>query len=207
MNAWIDADYVAAGLSSQLTEGGWLVRLLPERRWHGRSRILTGTPRAEGNAAARHLGRRVRRRRPAPCGRPSSAKGKAIMPLVRIDLIEGRTDEEVKALADAVQDVMMAVFAAPPRDRYQVIHEHRPGRLIVEDSGLGLDRSDRVVVIQVTEQGRSEAQKKAVYCGAGQRSGVARRVRPSDLVVSVVDSTRADWSFGLGRAQFLEGDL
>jgi hypothetical protein len=28
-----------------------------------------------------------------------------------------------------------------------------------------------------------------------------------DLVVSVMGSTRADWSFGLGRAQFLEGAL
>jgi hypothetical protein len=32
-------------------------------------------------------------------------------------------------------------------------------------------------------------------------------VRPSDLLVSVMASTRADCSFGLGRAQFLEGDL
>jgi hypothetical protein len=32
-------------------------------------------------------------------------------------------------------------------------------------------------------------------------------VSPSDLIVSVVANTNADWSFGLGRAQFLEGDL
>jgi len=50
------------------------------------------------------------------------------MPLVRIDVIEGRSDEEVQALADALQDVMIEMFAAPPRDGYQVIHEHRPGR-------------------------------------------------------------------------------
>lgn len=129
------------------------------------------------------------------------------MPLVRIDLIEGRTDEEVKALADAVQDVMVDVFAAPLRDRYQVIHEHRPGRLIADDSGLGLDRGDRIVIIQVTEQGRSEAQKKALYAALASALESRAGVRPADLIVSVVASTRADWSFGLGRAQFLEGDL
>ena len=35
-----------------------------------------------------------------------------------------------------------------------------------------------------------------------------RTWRPTDLIVSVVaNGRRADWSFGLGRAQFLEGDL
>ncbi len=32
-------------------------------------------------------------------------------------------------------------------------------------------------------------------------------LEPTDLIVSVVANERADWSFGLGRAQFLEGDL
>ena len=30
---------------------------------------------------------------------------------------------------------------------------------------------------------------------------------PTDLIVSVVANDREDWSFGLGRAQFLDGDL
>jgi phenylpyruvate tautomerase PptA (4-oxalocrotonate tautomerase family) len=129
------------------------------------------------------------------------------MPLVRIDVIEGRSDEELKQLADAVQDVMLDVFAAPPRDRYQVIHEHRPGRVIVEDTGLGFARSEGVVVIQVTQQGRDESQKKALYAALAQTLEARADVRPEDLIVSIVANTTADWSFGLGRAQFLEGDL
>lgn len=43
------------------------------------------------------------------------------MPLVKIDMIKGvRTPEEIKKLAQVVQDVMLAKFSAPPRDRYQV---------------------------------------------------------------------------------------
>ena len=53
------------------------------------------------------------------------------MPLVRIDVVEGRrTPEQLRLLADTVQEVVLDVFAAPPRDRYQVITEHRPGQLI-----------------------------------------------------------------------------
>ena len=129
------------------------------------------------------------------------------MPLVRIDVVEGRTDAELRQLADTVQDVMLDVFAAPERDRYQVIHEHRPGRIIAEDTGLGLERTDGVVIIQITQQGRDDEQKKALYAALAQRLEAEAGVRPADLIVSVVANTSADWSFGLGRAQFLEGDL
>jgi hypothetical protein len=35
----------------------------------------------------------------------------------------------------------------------------------------------------------------------------SRSARPADVIVKVVETTRADWSFGLGRAQFLHGEL
>jgi hypothetical protein len=92
---------------------------------------------------------------------------------------------------------VLDVFAAPPGDRYQVLTEHRPGQLICEDTGLGIERTDDLVVLQVFQQGRSEEQKRSLDAG----------LSPSDLVVSVATNTREDWPFGRGRAQFLDGDL
>jgi phenylpyruvate tautomerase PptA (4-oxalocrotonate tautomerase family) len=130
------------------------------------------------------------------------------MPLVRLDVVEGRrTPAELRLLADTVQEVMLDVFAAPPGDRYQVLTEHRPGQLICEDTGLGIERTDDLVVLQVFQQGRSEEQKRALYAALARRLEEATGLAPSDLVVSVATNTREDWSFGLGRAQFLEGDL
>jgi phenylpyruvate tautomerase PptA (4-oxalocrotonate tautomerase family) len=130
------------------------------------------------------------------------------MPLVRIDVLEGRrTPEELRRLADTVQEVMLDVFAAPPRDRYQVLTEHRPGQLICEDTGLGIERTDDLVVLQVFQQGRSEEQKRALYAGLARRLEEVTGLAPSDLIVSVMGNSREDWSFGMGRAQFLEGDL
>ncbi|MGR7027415.1 tautomerase family protein [Geodermatophilus sp. URMC 62] len=130
------------------------------------------------------------------------------MPLVRIDVVEGRrTPEQLRRLADAVQDVVLDVFAAPPGDRYQVITEHRPGQLICEDTGLGIERTDDLVVLQVFQQGRSEEQKRALYAGLASHLQEVTGLSPGDLVVSVATNTREDWSFGLGRAQFLDGDL
>ena len=129
------------------------------------------------------------------------------MPLVRIDVLEGRPEEELRELADVVQEVMEDVFVAPERDRYQIIHEHRPGRIIAEDTGLGLRRTEDLVIIQVTQQGRTEDQKKVLYARLADRLQERIGLAPSDLIVSVTESSRADWSFGMGRAQFLEGDL
>jgi phenylpyruvate tautomerase PptA (4-oxalocrotonate tautomerase family) len=129
------------------------------------------------------------------------------VPLVRIDLVRGRTPEQLRALADTVQEVMLDVFAAPPGDRYQVIHQHDADEMIIEDTGLGIERSDGVTVVQVTQQGRDRAQKEALYAALAERLGDRGLVEPRDLVVSVVENTRDDWSFGHGRAQFLTGEL
>jgi phenylpyruvate tautomerase PptA (4-oxalocrotonate tautomerase family) len=80
------------------------------------------------------------------------------MPLVRIDVVQGRTEEQITALSNTIQEVMIEFFAAPELDKYQVIHEHRPGLIRALDTGLGFPRTDNIVLIQVTQQGRSTAQ-------------------------------------------------
>ena len=129
------------------------------------------------------------------------------MPLVRIDVQAGRTPAQLRTLADTVQEVMLDMFAAPPGDRYQIITEHAVGHIIAEDTGLGLERSDGVTVIQIFQQGRNAEQKQAAYDQLAKRLDAAELVRPEDLIVSVVANEREDWSFGLGRAQFLTGEL
>ncbi|KAL0262088.1 hypothetical protein SLS55_003524 [Diplodia seriata] len=130
------------------------------------------------------------------------------MPLVKIDMIKGvRSPEEIKKLADIVQEIMLDKFAAPPRDRYQIITQHEPYEIICEDTNLGLTRSDKLVFIQIFQQGRDAAKKQAVYAALSERLEKECGVPGADLIVSVAANTREDWSFGLGRAQFLTGEL
>jgi len=129
------------------------------------------------------------------------------MPLLRFDFIEGRTDEELRKLLDAAHRAVLAAFKVPERDRYQIVHEHPASRMIVEDTGLGIPRTDKIVFLQVTSRPRKKKQKEAFYkllCEELERScGIA----PSDVAVSIVENSDEDWSFGLGRAQFLTGEL
>lgn len=129
------------------------------------------------------------------------------MPLVRIDVIEGWTPEELQSLADCIQQAVIEAFGAPERDRYQVIQQHRPEHLIVLDTGLGIERTNRVVLVQITSQAREASEKTDLYSRIAElleQRGVAPA---SDVVVTVVENAPVDWSFGFGRAQFLTGEL
>jgi hypothetical protein len=129
------------------------------------------------------------------------------MPLLRFDLIEGRTPGELQALLDAAHRAMLAAFKVPARDRYQIVTEHKPGHLIVEDTGLGFSRTKKVVFLQVTSRPRGRAAKEAFYKLLVDELEKSCGIEPTDVVVSIVENTDEDWSFGLGRAQFLTGDL
>ncbi|KAF7845888.1 hypothetical protein BT93_L0190 [Corymbia citriodora subsp. variegata] len=130
------------------------------------------------------------------------------MPCVKIDMIKGvRSPDEIKHLAEVVQEVFLDKFAAPNRDRYQVITQHEPYELIFEDTGLNIPRTEKLVFIQIFQQGRSADQKRALYASLAERLEKDCGVPGSDLVISCNRNEKEDWSFGYGRAQFLEGDL
>ena len=129
------------------------------------------------------------------------------MPLVRIDVVEGRSPEEVTELADTVQDCVVEAFGVPETDRYQIVTEHRPGQMLIRDTGLGFSRSERVVVLQVFTSPRTPAMKKRLYALLAERLQERTGLAPADLVVSLTSNGTDDWSFGDGEAQYLTGRL
>jgi len=129
------------------------------------------------------------------------------MPLLCFDLIAGRSENQIKRILDVTHEVMVNAFKVPPRDRYQIVREHLPSRMIIEDTGLGIERTANRMVLQVTTRPRSPAMKQAFYRSLVERLADACGISPSDVVVTFVTNTDEDWSFGLGRAQFLTGEL
>lgn len=129
------------------------------------------------------------------------------MPLLRIDLIEGRSDEELATLLDALHRAMLAAFQVPERDRYQIVHEHAPSRMIVQDTGLDIPRTDKVVFIQVTSRPRGLEKKKVFYKLVCEELEKSCGIAATDVIISIVENTDEDWSFGHGRGQFLTGEL
>ncbi|UZJ24242.1 tautomerase family protein [Rhodococcus antarcticus] len=129
------------------------------------------------------------------------------MPLFRFDVVEGRTDDQITALLDAAYAAQVEALETVDGDRYQVVHAHPAAHLRIEDTGLGITRTDAFVLVQVTTSPRSQEQKTRLYellVGNLERdAGIA----PTDVMVSIVENTKGDWSFGHGRAQYLTGEL
>src|ERR1700732_2340985 len=71
------------------------------------------------------------------------------MPFLRVDAYEGRSKEQVKELLDAIHRAILSAFGVPLRDRYQVYQEHSESNFIVQDTGLGIDRTKNVVFIGI----------------------------------------------------------
>jgi phenylpyruvate tautomerase PptA (4-oxalocrotonate tautomerase family) len=129
------------------------------------------------------------------------------MPFLRFDLIKGRTDAELATLLDAAHEAMLEAFRVPVRDRYQIVHEHEPSRVRIEDTGLGIERTEKVVLVQVTTRPRSTEEKENFYSLLTETLSKRCGIAPSDVMVNFVTNTDADWSFGNGEAQFLSGKL
>lgn len=125
------------------------------------------------------------------------------MPLVRIDVLEGRSSKQIAALGDGVHRAMVETINVPPSDRFQVITTHAPGWLIADPEYLGIQRSKDVVVIQITlNEGRTLEKKKALYAAIARNLAADPGVRPEDVLVNLVEVVKDNWSFGNGIASY-----
>ncbi len=129
------------------------------------------------------------------------------MPLLKFDIIQGRSDVQLRALLDSAHQAMVQAFDVPASDRYQCVTQHRPGELVLEDTGLGYERSNDVILLTVVSRPRSEAQKVEFYRLLAENLEATCGLSPDDLIVALIENTDADWSFGRGRAQFLTNEL
>ena len=129
------------------------------------------------------------------------------MPLIQFDLIEGRSKEDIRTLLDAAHGAMVEAFDVPASDRYQVVRQHPAHEMIIEDTGLGFERTNDVVLITVTSRPRTAEQKQQFYQKTVEALKRQCGISPDDVMISIVSNTDDDWSFGQGRAQFLTGDL
>jgi len=125
------------------------------------------------------------------------------MPLVRISLREGKTEDYRRALGDGVHRAIVESLDAPAQDRFQIITEHPPGGLIYDATYLGIQRTDNIVIVQITlSTGRKLAQKRKLFQRISEILAENPGVRPQDLMVNLVEVAWENWSFGNGEAQY-----
>ena len=125
------------------------------------------------------------------------------MPLVRIDLIRGKSAEYRKTVGEIVYNAMRDLINVPKDDKFQIITEHAPEDLNFAESYLGNTYSQDIIFIQITlNAGRSVEMKKAFYKRIADELNAQIKVRRDDVWINLVEVAKENWSFGGGIAQY-----
>ena len=125
------------------------------------------------------------------------------MPLVRVSLRKGKPAAHRKAILDGIYRAMISAFNVPDEDRFMVINEHDETDFSYSPTYLGINRSDDLILIQITANNtRTVEQKKAFFRAVADNLKADPGVRPEDVFISLVEVAKENWSFGNGIAQY-----
>jgi phenylpyruvate tautomerase PptA (4-oxalocrotonate tautomerase family) len=125
------------------------------------------------------------------------------MPLVRISLPAGQSATYRRQVADAVHQALVAAIGIPADDRFQILSDSETR--IYDRNYLGVARSDHTIFIQITlVRGRALDKKLALYAGIVDQLARAPGVRREDVVITLLENGREDWSVGNGEAQLVQ---
>jgi 4-oxalocrotonate tautomerase len=126
------------------------------------------------------------------------------MPLVRIDLIQGKPSDYRRAIGEVIYEAMLAILNVPKNDRFQVITEHPAEGFLFDPTYLDILRSSDCIFIQLTlNEGRTVEQKQCFYKAVANGLHQRLALRREDVFINLVEVTKENWSFGNGEAQYM----
>ncbi|OOG46589.1 tautomerase family protein [Polaromonas sp. A23] len=122
------------------------------------------------------------------------------MPLARISVPEHLSQEQVRALADAVHEGLVETCKVPADDRFQLISRFQPSAMILNPTFPDVMRTPDASIVEITFLGgRSDDQKRKLY-GYVVEKAVAAGFVPDDIMITLTENSPIDWSLGCGRA-------
>jgi 4-oxalocrotonate tautomerase len=125
------------------------------------------------------------------------------VPLQRISIVSGKDFAYRQAIADGVHRALVETLDVPADDRFQILTEHAAGGIVCAPRYLGIDHGRAPVFVQITlNRGRSLTKKRAFYARLADVLHETANVPRADVIVSLVEVEKEDWSFGDGVAQY-----
>jgi len=125
------------------------------------------------------------------------------MPIVRIDLRKNPDITFAKRVGVQVYNAMHTAIGVPEHDNFQILTEHDEHHFIYDPEYLGIQRTDNLIIIQITlNEGRTTEQKKLLYKTIAESLHRELAVRLEDVFINLVEVKKENWSFGNGIAQY-----
>lgn len=125
------------------------------------------------------------------------------MPLVRVDIKKHQDPTYAKRVGQLIYAAMRSAIGVPEHDNFQILAEHDELHFIFDPVYLGINRSDNLVIIQISlNEGRTLEQKKLLYKTIAESLNSELAVRMEDVFINLVEVRKENWSFGNGIAQY-----
>jgi phenylpyruvate tautomerase PptA (4-oxalocrotonate tautomerase family) len=125
------------------------------------------------------------------------------MPLARIEIKKQPDPTFAKRIGEQIYSAMRNAINVPDHDNFQILNEHDANHFIFDPEYLGIQRTDQLVIIQITlNEGRTLEQKKALYQTIAQNLNTHLSIRLEDVFINLVEVKKENWSFGNGIAQY-----
>jgi hypothetical protein len=127
------------------------------------------------------------------------------MPWVSIHLTQGKSAEFSHRVGEIIYQTMVDTINVPPNDNSQTLTEHSEISLILDCDYLDIQRTESIVIIQITlNEGKTIEFKKAFYKHLAERLHEESNIRVEDDFISLVEANRENWLLGNGIAQSAE---
>ena len=125
------------------------------------------------------------------------------MPLVRVDVKKQQDPTFAKRIGQVIYGALRSAIDVPENDNFQILNEHDEHHFIFDPQYLGIQRTDNLVIIQITlSEGRTLEKKKLLYKTIVDGLNAQLAVRTEDVFINLVEVKKENWSFGNGIAQY-----
>jgi phenylpyruvate tautomerase PptA (4-oxalocrotonate tautomerase family) len=154
------------------------------------------------------------RRTDEPCRRPVLLSAQSltsrglnlqkglVIPLVKVNLLKGRSAEEKDSIAASIQTALVSTLEVPDANRYQLFNEYDRESFRHTSGYLGMTYTDQLLIIEITvREGDDDEAKKSLLAEINRNLVAAGVVGGGDVFVLITEIGRANVSFGKGLAQ------
>src|ERR1043165_1620728 len=125
------------------------------------------------------------------------------MPLVRVSLRKGKSDDYKRAIGEGVYQALRETFTVPEEDRFVTVSEHTEAEFQFSRSYMDIARTDDLVILQITGSNtRTIEQKKALFARIVELLSQKPGLRKEDVFINLLEVEKENWSFGNGVAQY-----
>ena len=126
------------------------------------------------------------------------------MPLININLIEGKPESYLKKLGDIIHQTLIETWGIPIDDRFHIIHEHKKQHFQIDKIMWGTNRTDDLILLHIVSSPRTKDMKLNFYKKLAAALAQEINLGGDDLFINIVTSQPEDWSFANGEAQLLQ---